>query len=69
MPQEFEATYSKRDGVYVGLVFTADFLVSGRGATLKEAKEKLKLALKRELASVPKNRIRGKSYITESIRI
>ncbi len=69
MPQEFEATYYKRDGEYRGFVLTADSLVSSSGATLKEAKEKLKLALKQALAAAPKNRIRGKSRITEPIRI
>jgi len=69
MPQEFEATYFKRDGKYWGLVLTGEVMVSTSGATLKEAKEKLKLALRRELKQVPKNRIGGKSHITESIRI
>lgn len=69
MPQEFEATYCKRDGKYLGFVLTSGSLVSGSGSTLREAKENLKLALKRELASAPKNRIRGKSHVTEPIRI
>ena len=69
MTQEFEATYFKRDGKYRGLVLTEDVMVSAGGATLKETKEKLKLALLRELKQAPKNRIRGKSHITESIRI
>ena len=69
MPQEFEATYFKRDGKYWGMVHTADAMVSASGATLKEAKEKLKLALMRELEQAPKNRIKGKSHITESIRL